>query len=72
MCGYDKAPEALDFDHIDPALKSKNVGQLISSGSITNIFIEIRKCRILCANCHRIETVRLGHGGRGRVRINSN
>ena len=58
-CGYRDAPEALQFDHIDPDNKAANVGQLVSEGrSIEAIQEEINKCRVLCANCHAIHTKR--------------
>ncbi len=43
VCGYDKYIGALDFHHIDPATKD---------GKVTTVE-EARKCRLLCANCHR-------------------
>lgn len=54
LCGYNKAPEALDFDHLDPASKKFNVTR--GGASIKRVIEEVRKCRVLCANCHRIET----------------
>jgi hypothetical protein len=56
LCGYDKHPAALDFDHIDPKTKTKGVAQLLMSRSREKIIEEVRKCRLLCANCHREET----------------
>lgn len=42
-CGYDKYIGALDFHHLDPHTKD---------GTVTTVE-EARKCRLLCANCHR-------------------
>jgi len=53
-CGYDKNPIALDFHHVDKNDKRKGVAGMLSH-SRRKIFDEIRKCIILCANCHRIE-----------------
>lgn len=53
-CGYRKAPEALDFDHVFGE-KSYNVGMRISVTPET-LKKEIAKCEVVCANCHRIRT----------------
>lgn len=52
-CGYNEASEALDFDH----LRDKSFG--LSYGYNLNwndVLIEMEKCEIVCANCHRIRT----------------
>lgn len=47
----------LEFDHIDPSTKSHNIGEMIHKGlALTTIKEEVAKCRVLCANCHRIRT----------------
>lgn len=46
-------PVALDFHHLDPTEKDKNVGDLMSF-STQKLKEEIRKCVVLCANCHRM------------------
>ena len=51
-CGYKKHSSALDFDHVR-GTKKKNV---CASKSIAQAKEEIRKCDIVCANCHRIRT----------------
>lgn len=58
LCGYNNAAIALQFDHIDPATKEHpHFGNLIRLKSgIKAIIAELRKCRILCANCHAIHT----------------
>jgi len=66
-CGYDENPYALDFAHTDPLDKlGKNMYDHViryhgkdkekNRSFIRILFTEIRKCRILCAICHRIET----------------
>jgi hypothetical protein len=55
-CGENRW-QCLDFDHIDPSTKSFNISRIIHEGhSIEKLQIEIDKCQILCANCHRFRT----------------
>ena len=51
---FEDHPAVLDFHHIDPIYKEKNVSRMIYDGvSIKNIEKEIDKCIVLCSNCHR-------------------
>ena len=53
MCGYDKCPGALHFHHVDPTEKDLGISDM--RGSIrgwATIIIELRKCILLCSNCH--------------------
>lgn len=43
----------LEFHHTDPTKKDGNLGDQAKSWSIKRIKEEIRKCDILCANCHK-------------------
>jgi len=52
-CGYDANPDALEFHHIDSSKKSFSVGSPGTS-SIERIKEEMRKCKVLCGNCHNI------------------
>jgi hypothetical protein len=53
ICGEDD-PIVLEFDHIDTSIKKTTISRLISGhASWDRIMIEIEKCRVLCANCHR-------------------
>jgi hypothetical protein len=56
-CGYRDDPLALDFDHKDPSQKGGTVSQMLSY-TWDRIFTEVAKCRVLCANCHRVRTHR--------------
>jgi len=52
-CGYFEHPEILQFHHVNPEDKLL----LISSGNLFmrnwgKILEEIKKCKILCPNCH--------------------
>lgn len=55
-CGYNKHPDALDFDHRPDEIKLFNIGFGIVSRSWDAIRAEIAKCDVRCANCHRIVT----------------
>lgn len=56
-CGYKMHPVALHFNHLDVADKKTEVSKLVGTGRPLNeIKKEIRKCNILCANCHSIHT----------------
>lgn len=51
-CGYKKHPSALDFHHLKDKINSVTK---MSFRSLKIIKEEMRKCQILCANCHRLE-----------------
>jgi len=52
-CGYDGHPAALQFHHKDPTNKTF---QLNSNKLLTkDRNKEVKKCILLCANCHSIE-----------------
>lgn len=53
LCGYFKTIRALDFHHNDPAHKTANMSQLLVDGSIESVKVELDKCSLVCANCHR-------------------
>ena len=52
-CG-EADPIVLDFDHIDPKEKTRSIAKFMSGhNSWESILLEIGKCEIRCANCHR-------------------
>lgn len=57
ICGYDKNYAAIEFHHIDPSTKKSMKSEISTSSSIEKVReildIELPKCAILCANCHR-------------------
>lgn len=61
MCGYNTHSVALDFDHIDPSDKKFTIARRIDLSTLKTLFKEIRKCQVLCANCHRIRTFEEKH-----------
>ena len=60
ICNYKEHPHALVWDHIEPLQdhKAQRVAAKMN-GKLSKLFDEIRKCRLLCCNCHAIETHRL-------------
>ena len=67
QCGESREA-ALDLHHIDPATKNPQLtkksaaGQKFTGGSMwrslscDKIVAELKKCEVLCSNCHRVET----------------
>jgi predicted HNH restriction endonuclease len=53
VCGYNKYPGALDLHHIDPSLKSFEIGYKGYTRSWETVRAELDKCVLVCANCHR-------------------
>ena len=52
LCGYDEAPAALHFHHLDPAAKAFTLAARGVSRSLARARAEAAKCVLLCANCH--------------------
>ena len=52
-CGYSSHPAALVFDHRPGEHKRKNVMSLLYQ-SRRELKAEMRKCDLVCANCHYI------------------
>jgi hypothetical protein len=52
LCGYHKNIKALEFHHRDPAQKDFGIGAH-RGRDFDKIRIELDKCDLLCANCHR-------------------
>jgi len=51
-CGFNGHPVALEMHHIKPDQKSFRVGSL--AVCLERLREEMKKCKVLCANCHRI------------------
>jgi hypothetical protein len=54
-CGIKYPYYVMDFDHKDKNTKLGNPSHLLSY-SLERFLVEIEKCDIVCANCHRIRT----------------
>jgi len=52
-CGQNH-PATLDFHHIDSNTKEASVNKLIKYRAFKRAMEEVKKCLVLCANCHRI------------------
>ncbi len=52
-CGYNKYPEVLEFHHRNPSEKDFNISRKGHCRSWQRVSEEIKKCDLLCANCHR-------------------
>jgi hypothetical protein len=54
-CGFDKHPAALDFHHLDKNKKENLISIMTKDNStISKLKLEMKKCIVVCANCHRI------------------
>lgn len=53
-CGYNENPVALQFHHRDPSQKSFTIGQKMNRMGADKLLAEAEKCRVMCANCHKI------------------
>ena len=51
-CGYDH-PAALDFHHVVKSPDNRSVNELLRRDAFKAVMEEIKKCVVLCANCHR-------------------
>lgn len=53
-CGYSKCDNALEFHHLDSDHKDFIIGRIRASNiSWEKIIKEIRKCALVCSNCHK-------------------
>lgn len=59
-CGVQYPPFVMDFDHRDPRRKRFTIGHMYRTWKTSEVLAEIRKCDVVCSNCHRIRT----HGRR--------
>jgi hypothetical protein len=58
-CGGTFHPWVMELDHREGAIKKAAVANLVSKGCPdAQLLEEIRKCDVVCANCHRMRTYR--------------
>jgi hypothetical protein len=57
-CGEVYPPYVMDFDHRDPTTKKYEISQIVNKSSApwARILREIKKCDVVCVNCHRLRT----------------
>lgn len=52
-CGYDRCTEALEIHHLESSEKDFGISDKGYTRSWNRVREELRKCELLCANCHR-------------------
>ena len=53
ICGYNKCGKALHYHHLDRKTKKFNISRIASTSiAKKSLDEELKKCIILCANCH--------------------
>ena len=55
-CGIQRGLCNMQFDHIDPSTKFRNVSQL-KSFKLKTLLLEVNKCKVICALCHRKKSI---------------
>ncbi len=61
-CGVQYPPYVMDFDHTGADVKLDSIARLARNGfSSSKILEEIKKCDLVCSNCHRERTYRRAH-----------
>lgn len=53
-CGFEGHHSQMDFHHKDPTKKEGNIGHMIANTKYEKLLIELKKCILLCSNCHRL------------------
>ncbi len=54
ICSFAEHPAALQFHHLDPAMKEFHLGHQGHCRSLSRMRAEASKCVLLCANCHAL------------------
>jgi 5-methylcytosine-specific restriction endonuclease McrA len=53
ICSYDKCIAAMEFHHMNPLEKDFSVSKKGACTSWDRVKVELDKCILVCANCHR-------------------
>lgn len=56
----------LQFDHKDPTSKSFNISSFLRSKTEEEIVVELKKCQILCRDCHKEKSKQETHYQKAR------
>jgi hypothetical protein len=63
-CGlHPEYSQVLEFDHRPDENKLFHISDRMASGTMEDLIAEIAKCDIVCANCHRVRTVKKNQFG---------
>lgn len=58
-CKISYHPFVMDYDHVDPKKKKMMISQAVRRGAtLESVKRELEKCELVCANCHRMRTLR--------------
>ncbi len=63
ICGWNESTWGLHFDHIDPNNKNIEISKM-HGWSMPSLKKEMRKCRLVCANCHASHTEKQAASGK--------
>ncbi len=55
-CGQVFPTCCMDFDHLPGSIKKANVADTARFYTVRGVMAEMRKCELVCSNCHRIRT----------------
>jgi hypothetical protein len=66
-CGVRYPYYVMDFDHRDPSEKLFDISKCDRLGGFRQLEIEIAKCDVVCANCHRERTHKQGYKSEGGI-----
>lgn len=53
-------PDKLDFDHVNAATRSFRIGERLAGISEARLQAEMKKCQLLCGECHQQKTTDAG------------
>ena len=54
-CGFNNDITKITFHHLDPVNKVKTISRLVASGMVEKLQKELKKCIMLCEECHKKE-----------------
>jgi hypothetical protein len=60
-CAHCGSTSRLEIDHIDPKLKSYDVGARLKWANWNDLVLELAKCQALCHECHKQKSIKY-HG----------